>query len=83
MRGTNKPTDPRENVYYRCFLRPRTKPHPLRPPMSIFTDQQVQALLTRYACPTPLHVLRMRFLGAIASPRLDVSRIRVVKQTSR
>jgi hypothetical protein len=48
--------------------------------MSIFTDQQVQALLTRYACPTPLHVLRMRFLGAIASPQLDVSPIRVVEQ---
>jgi hypothetical protein len=80
MRGTNKPTDPRENVNYRCFLRPRTKPPTPRPPMSKVTDQQVQALLTRYACPTPLHVLRMRFLGAIASPQLDVSPIRVVEQ---
>jgi hypothetical protein len=51
-----------------------------RPPPSKVTDQQVQALLTRHACPTPLHVLRMRFLGAIASPRLDVSPIRVVEQ---
>lgn len=51
-----------------------------RPPASKVTDQHVQALLTRHACPTPLHVLRMRFLGAIASPRFDVSPIRVVEQ---
>ena len=37
------------------------------------TDKDVQALLLRLGCPTPLHVLRTLFLGNIASPRLDVS----------
>ena len=37
------------------------------------TDKDVQALLLRLQCPTPLHVLRMLFLGSIASPQLDVS----------
>ena len=37
------------------------------------TDKDVQALLQRLQCPTPLHVLRTLFLGNIASPRLDVS----------
>lgn len=55
-------------------------PPPNRPPASKVTDQHVQALLARYACPTSLHVLRMRFLGAIASPRFDVSPMRVVEQ---
>lgn len=55
-------------------------PPPNRHPSSRVTDQQVQALLVRHACPTPLHVLRMRFLGAIASPKVNVSPIRVVEQ---
>jgi hypothetical protein len=42
------------------------------------SDQHIQALLTRYQCPTPMHVLRMRFLGAIASPRMEVSPIQLV-----
>lgn len=37
------------------------------------TDKDVQALLVRHHCPTPLHALRTLLLGHIASPRLDVS----------
>ncbi|WP_239143101.1 hypothetical protein [Variovorax sp. WS11] len=36
-------------------------------------DKDVQALLVRLRCPTPLHGLRTLLLGHIASPRLDVS----------
>jgi hypothetical protein len=48
--------------------------------MNEVTSQQLQALLTQHACPTPLHILRMRFLGAIASPQLDASPTRVLEQ---
>ena len=44
------------------------------------TDKDVQALLLRLRCPTPLHVLRTLFLGNIASPRLDVSAMAPVAQ---
>lgn len=44
------------------------------------TDRQVQALLERHRCPTPLHVIRTLFLGNIASPRLDVSAMAPVAQ---
>ena len=44
------------------------------------TDKDVQALLVRLHCPTPLHVLRTLFLGHIASPRLDVSAMAPVAQ---
>ena len=44
------------------------------------TDKDVQALLVRLRCPTPLHVLRTLFLGNIASPRLDVSPMAPVAQ---
>lgn len=37
------------------------------------TDKDVQTLLARHHCPTPLHALRTLLLGAIASPRLEVS----------
>ena len=37
------------------------------------SDSDVQALLVRYNCPMPLHVLRTFFMGQIGSPRLDVS----------
>ena len=55
-------------------------PPPDRPFPARVTDQQVQTLLTRHRCPTPMHVLRMRFLGAIASPRMEVSPIQWVTQ---
>ena len=31
-------------------------------------SKAVRALLERYACPVPFHVVRMRFFGNIASP---------------
>ena len=45
-----------------------------KPPSSTAaaTDNDVQALLLRLKCQTPQHVLRMLFLGNVASPRLDV-----------
>ena len=39
----------------------------------------VRALLERYACPIPLHIVRMRFLGNIATPKLDASPIETIK----
>ena len=39
----------------------------------------VRALLERYACPTPFHIVRMRFLGNIATPKLDASPIGTIK----
>jgi hypothetical protein len=44
------------------------------------SDKEVQALLLRYRCPTPLHAVRTLFLGHIASPRLDVSPMAPVAQ---
>lgn len=55
-------------------------PSQSRAPSVHVSDQQIQALLTRFRCPTPMHVLRMRFLGAIASPRMEVSPIQLVTQ---
>jgi hypothetical protein len=46
---------------------------PKTPPGSGASDKDVQALLVRHHCPTPLHALRTLLLGHIASPRLDVS----------
>jgi hypothetical protein len=43
------------------------------PPGPGSSDKDVQALLERHHCPTPLHTLRTLLLGHIASPRLDVS----------
>jgi hypothetical protein len=52
---------------------------PPSPPSSVrVTDPQIQALLIRFRCPTPMHVLRMWFLGAIASPNREVSPIQWV-----
>lgn len=49
-----------------------TSDKPPRGP-SATTDKQVQELLTRHRCPTPLYELRTLLLGNIASPRMDVS----------
>jgi len=43
------------------------------------TDEAVRALLDRYQCPVPFHVVRTRFLGAIVSPVAGVSPIAMVK----
>jgi len=36
-------------------------------------DNRVRALLDRYRCPVPFHVVRTRFLGNIASPDMTAS----------
>jgi hypothetical protein len=55
-------------VEFRSMASPKT-PRGFAAP----TDKQVQELLARHRCPTPLHELRTLLLGNIASPRLDVS----------
>ncbi len=42
-------------------------------------DGAIQKLLTRYGCPTPLHVVRMRFWGEIVSPSLQASPIKTIE----
>ncbi len=44
------------------------------------TDKDVQALLLRHRCPTPLHMLRTLLLGNISSPLLQVSPLAAVRQ---
>lgn len=44
------------------------------------SDKDVQAVLLRHRCPTPLHAMRTLVLGHIASPRLDVSPMAPVAQ---
>ncbi len=51
-----------------------------RPSPKSATDKDVQVLLLRLDCPTPLYVIRMLFLGNIASPRLDVSPMAPIAQ---
>jgi hypothetical protein len=42
------------------------------------SDEQVRALLVRYACPVPFHEVRTRCLGNIASPGIGVSPIKMI-----
>ena len=44
------------------------------------TDDQVRALLKRYACPVPFHEIRTRFLGNIASPVMSAPPLDTVKE---
>ena len=43
------------------------------------SDDEIRALLDRYRCPVPFHVVRMRFLGGLASPGLAVAPLESVK----
>ena len=43
------------------------------------TDEDVQLLLERYACPVPFHEVRTRFLGNIATPVTPASPIKMVE----
>jgi hypothetical protein len=43
------------------------------------SDDEIRRLLDRYQCPIPFHEVRTRVLGNIASPRLSVSPLEVVK----
>ena len=42
-------------------------------------DIRIRELLRAHSCPTPFHAVRTRFLGNIATPRLDASPIAVIK----
>src|SRR5215831_5946123 len=43
------------------------------PPTKPVSDDEVRALLNRYRCPVPFHVVRTRLLGNIASPEMTAS----------
>jgi hypothetical protein len=51
--------------------------NPAVPPIA--SDDQVREMLIRYRCPVPFHAVRTRFLGNIASPRVEASPIKVVE----
>jgi len=42
------------------------------------SDDQVRALLERFACPVPFHEVRTRFLSNIATPSMSASPRKVV-----
>lgn len=50
-----------------------------RPVPPSVTDDDVQVLLERYACPLPFHKVGTRFLGNIASPVIAASPMETVK----
>ena len=50
-----------------------------KPSLKYVGDQSVRALLARYACPIPFHAVRTRFLGNIATPKLDASPVQTIK----
>jgi hypothetical protein len=53
-----------------------------KPPFgpNVVTEKDIEALLVRLRCPTPMHVLRTLFLGHVASPRIDSSPMAPVAQ---
>ena len=57
----------------RCWTRMK------KPSFKYVGDQSVRALLTRYACPLPFHAVRTRFLGNIATPKLNASPVQTIK----
>ena len=42
-------------------------------------DERIRDLLRDHGCPSPFHAVRTRFLGNIATPRLDASPVQVIK----
>ena len=50
-----------------------------KPSLKYVGDQSVRTLLARYACPIPFHAVRTRFLGNIATPKLDASPVQTIK----
>ena len=50
-----------------------------KPFLKYVGDRNIRDLLDRYDCPVPFHAVRTRFLGNIATPRLDASPIEAVK----
>ncbi len=50
-----------------------------KPKLSYAGDGAIQKLLKRYGCPTPFHVVRMRFWGEIVSPAQKVSPAKTIE----
>ncbi|HEX9867749.1 MAG TPA: hypothetical protein VGC99_03990 [Candidatus Tectomicrobia bacterium] len=50
-----------------------------KPKLTYVGDAKVRALLEAYACPVPLHAVRARFMGNIASPVLGASPLRSIE----
>ena len=50
-----------------------------KPPVKAVRDDEVRALLDRYRCPVPFHMVRTRFLGNIASPVVSASPLDTLK----
>ena len=50
-----------------------------KPSLKYVGDQSVRTLLARYACPIPFYAVRTRFLGNIATPKLDASPVQTIK----
>jgi hypothetical protein len=50
-----------------------------RPPITAVSDDEVRTVLDRYGCAVPLHAVRTRFLGDIASPVMAASPLETVK----
>ena len=44
-----------------------------------YSPQAAEGLLLKYACPTPFHAVRTRFLGTIATPGVSSEPIDMVK----
>lgn len=49
------------------------------PSLRYVGDARIRELLRAHNCPTPFHAVRTRFLGNIATPRLDASPIEAIK----
>ncbi len=50
-----------------------------KPKSTYAGDGAIQKLLSRYGCPTPFHVVRMRFWGEIVSPAQKVSPVKTIE----
>jgi hypothetical protein len=53
--------------------------HMANPKMKYIGDAAMKRLLSRYDCPYPLHVVRIRFWGEIVSPAWNVSPIQTIE----
>ena len=50
-----------------------------KPKLTYVGDAKVRALLEVYACPVPLHAVKARFMGTIASPKVGASPLRTIE----
>lgn len=50
-----------------------------KPSLKYVGNKAVQALLSKYDCPVPFHAVRTRFVGNIATTRLDASPVEAIK----